>query len=304
MKRDYEEMTFFKFKERYQTEEDCREKLFRIKWFDGYVCPKCGHNGYYEIKERNLYQCKKCRHQTSLMAGTIMHRTRTLLVKWFWAFYLISTDKRGISALGLSNKLSLHYKVAWLMLHKIRKAMGDRDERYKLQWLIEMDETFIGASSEGNKKKGRGTEKTKVVIGVSLEEDTVYFTKMNIVDKVNKEEIKGILLKDVDENQTLKTDGWKAYSIAEELGHEHQVIKIDGSGKKAHQIFKWVHILAANLKSFIEGTLHGLDKKHLQAYLDEFCYRFNRRFWENQLFDRLLYASITSKGITYADLRG
>ena len=195
------------------------------------------------------------------------------------------------------------------MLHKIRKAMGDRDERYKLQWLIEMDETFIGASSEGNKKKGRGTEKTKVVIGVSLEEDTVYFTKMNIVDKVNKEEIKGILLKDVDENQTLKTDGWKAYSIADKLGHEHQVIKIDGSGKKAHQIFKWVHILAANLKAFIEGTLHGLDKKHLQAYLDEFCYPqlnwgLNRRFFENQLFDRLLYASITSKGITYADLRG
>ncbi len=99
MKRDYEEMTFFKFKERYQTEEDCREKLFCIKWFDGYVCPKCGHNEYYAIKERNLYQCRKCRHQTSLTAGTIMHRTRTPLVKWFWAFYLISTDKRGISAL-------------------------------------------------------------------------------------------------------------------------------------------------------------------------------------------------------------
>ena len=101
---------------------------------------------------------------------------------------------------------------------------------------------------------------------------------MNVVDRVDMESIRKIILENVENNQVLKTDGWKAYNIAEDLGHEHEVIIINNSNQKAHQIFKWIHILASNAKAFIEGTLHGLDKKHLQPYLNEFCYRFDRRF--------------------------
>jgi len=304
MRPNYERITFFEFKEKYVTESDCRDKLFKMKWSDGYVCPKCGHKEYYPIKKRHLYQCKKCRHQTSVTAGTIMHRSRTPLVKWFWAIYLVSSDKRGVSALGLSKQLSLYYKVAWLMLHKIRKAMMDRDNEYKLKWVVEMDETFIGSPSEGNPKRGRGSDKSKVIVSVSTKNDSVYFVKMDVVNKVDTINVKRIISEKVADNQVVKTDGWRAYNIANKLGHKHQVINIKRSGQKAHEIFKWVHILASNVKSFIEGTLHGLDNKHLQSYLSEFCYRFNRRFWENQLFDRLLFASVISTGLTYDDLRG
>ena len=174
MRPNYERITFFEFKEKYISESDCRDKLFKMKWADGYICPKCGYTEYYKIKKRHLYQCKKCRHQTSVTAGTIMHRSRTPLVKWFWAIYLVSSDKRGISALGLSKQLSLYYKVAWLMLHKIRKAMMDRDSEYKLKWTVEMDETFIGSSSEGNKKRGRGSDKSKVIVSVSTKKMIQY----------------------------------------------------------------------------------------------------------------------------------
>ncbi len=304
MRPNYEEITFFEFKKKYVTESDCRDKLFKMKWSDGYVCPKCGHKEYYSIKKRHLYQCKKCRYQASVTSGTIMHRSRTPLVKWFWAIYLVSTDKRGVSAVGLSKQLSLYYKVAWLMLHKIRKAMMDRDNKYKLKWVVEMDETFIGSPSKGNKKRGRGSDKSKVIVSVSTKNDSVYFVKMDVVDKVDTENIKRIISEKVENNQVVKTDGWRAYNIANNLGHEHNVINIKKSGQKAHEIFKWVHIVASNVKSFIDGTLHGLDEKHLQSYLAEFCYRFNRRFWENQLFDRLLFASIISKGVTYDVLKG
>jgi len=127
MKPNYNEITFSEFKDKYSTESDCRDKLFKMKWANGYVCPKCGHNEYYYIKKRHLFQCKKCRHQTSVTAGTIMHRSRTPLVKWFCAIYLVSSDKKGVSVLGLSKQLSLYYKVAWLMVHKIRKAKMDKD---------------------------------------------------------------------------------------------------------------------------------------------------------------------------------
>ena len=126
---------------------------------------------------------------------------------------------------------------------------------------------------------------------------------MNIVDSVNKENIEALLNDNVEKNQILKTDGWSAYNICKELGHTHFVAVISNTTEKAHKLFKWVHILAENVKAFIVGTYHGIGRKHLQSYLDEFCYRFNRRFLDDQIFDRLLNAAVLSKGITFTELR-
>ena len=135
-------MNMLEFNEKYGTEEQCREELFKRRWPEGYECPKCEHGEYYDIKSRNLYQCKKCTHQASVTAGTIMDKTRTPLVKWFMAFYLMSEDKRGISALSLMSKIGVAYQTAWSMCHKIRKAMSERDENYTLSGKVELDDAF------------------------------------------------------------------------------------------------------------------------------------------------------------------
>ncbi len=300
----YYNMSFFEFQRKYNTEEACRDKLFHIRWQDGYVCPRCGNTTYYFHSTRKLYQCKECKYQASVTSGTIMHKTRIPLVKWFWAIYLIISDKRGISALELSKKLELRYATAWEILHKIRKAMKDRDSQYKLLGVIEMDETFIGSPSEGNENKGRGSEKVPVVVSVSTNDDKMLFAKMQVVESVNMKEIEKIIQESITKGETIKTDGLQAYKIVEKLEYTHDRQIIAGSEKKAHELLKWVHIIAGNAKAWIGGTFHGIDKKHLQSYLDEFCYRLNRRFFENQLFDRLLNASVLSKGITYAELTG
>jgi len=128
----YKNISFFEFQKNYCSEEKCRERLFKVKWADGFVCPRCGNTTYYFHGTRNLYQCKKCKYQASVTSGTIMHKTRTPLVIWFWIIYLLSSDKQGISALELSKKLELRYATVWSILHKIRKAMKERDSKYKL----------------------------------------------------------------------------------------------------------------------------------------------------------------------------
>ena len=156
-------LTFLQFKEMFQNEESCREHLFKVRWSNGFKCPKCGHTEYYKIKSRHLFQCAKCQHQTSVTSGTIFHKTRVSLVIWFWVMYLVSRDKRGISALSVSREFKIAYLTAWTMLHKIREAMSDRDSHYDLYGMVEVDEGYFGASTKG-KKRGRGTDQAKVLV--------------------------------------------------------------------------------------------------------------------------------------------
>ena len=299
MKKPYKAMSLPQFERRFRTESACRKHLFRLRWPEGFICPRCGHNHYYELPKRHLYQCKGCKHQTSVTAGTVMHRSRTALKKWFWAIFLLANDKRGLSALQLSKKLDVSYYVAWTMLHKIRYGMMDRDRPYELKGVIEIDDSFFGGGAGGD-KRGRGTQKTPVIIEASTNKDAVGFARMRVVKTMDKKTIQKVVIQDVAPNQTIITDGWRAYNVVKENGHQHQIEL--SSNPKSNKTLKWVHILASNAKAFLLGTFHGIDKKHLQEYLHEFCYRFNRRFWEDQLFDRLVTACAYSKTITYAEL--
>jgi transposase-like protein len=300
----YESITFFEFQQKFNSEEACREKLYNMRWPQGFQCPRCGHESYYDLPNRRLNQCKSCKYQASVTAGTVMHKTRTDLTKWFWAIFLASDDKRGISALQLSKKIDLSYKVAWTMLHKIRQAMKMRDAHYQLAGLIQVDDSFFKSGpAEGGDKKGRGTNKVPVIIQTSTRGKAIEFAKMKVVGAVSREEIKNVVENDVQPRQTIKTDGWLAYRILSEMGHTHVSEVIYGDkGSNNHKALKWVHILASNAKAFLLGTYHGVGCKHLQAYLDEFCFRFNRRKWSAQLFDRLLHSCVLVKAITFAEL--
>lgn len=164
-----ETINLIQFQERFHSKEACHQYLYEMKWSNGFCCPKCGHNRAYEIKTRKLplYECTKCKHQTTVTTGTIFEKTRTDLRIWFWAIFLVSHDKRGCSATFLSRELGVCYQTAWTMIHKIRKAMSNRDSTYTLAGLIELDDAFFGAPTEGG-KRGRGTEQTKVILGLSL----------------------------------------------------------------------------------------------------------------------------------------
>ena len=145
-----ESITFEEFRTRFSTEESCRAELFRLRFPNGFVCPKCGCTEYYPVRGRNTFQCRACRHQTSVTAGTVMHRTHLPLTVWFWAIYLCATDKRGISAVQLSHTLNICYESARYLLYRIRRVMAQRDEKYALFGIVEMDETFVSISYKGN----------------------------------------------------------------------------------------------------------------------------------------------------------
>ncbi len=200
----------------------------------------------------------QCRHQVSVTAGTVLHKTHMPLTKWFLAFYLVCQDKRGISAVQLSSQLGTTYKTAWYMLKRIRTAMGQRDEKHQLNGVIDFDDAYFGGPAKG-KKRRRGTEKAKVFVALSLDsQGKPRHLKMQVTPDIKP------ALKD--------------------FSHEHKTY--DPSSGLLH----WLHTIVSNAKAFISGTYHGLPKDNLQSYLDEFCFRFSRRSFAPALLDRLVLA--------------
>ena len=296
------DLSLIDFQRKFSSDDECQKKLFSLKWPGGFICNQCKSQDYTFIKTRNLYECKQCGRQHSATSGTIMHKTRIPLSKWFLAIFFMASDKRGISSLLLSKTLNISYRATWMMLHKIRTAMKERDSQYKLQYLVELDETFIGSSSEGNDKKGRGSDKIKVLIGVSIKDDAVLYAKIDVIQNASSSSLKEVVVKNIKEKQVVRTDGWKGYSFLSNLDYTHVAESISSSGLKAHEILKWVHVTASNLKAFIAGTFHGLRVKYIQKYADEFGYRFNRRRQRNICLNLIEHCVIASK-ITLTELK-
>ncbi len=179
------------------------------------------------------------------------------------------------------------------MLHKIRNAMKTRDANYQLAGLVEIDDAFFGGKDEDN-KRGRGSQKAKVLVQVSTTEDgRPEFAKMNVINNVKEKTVSKEILSNIKLESILKTDGYRSFNNLSSIGYNHETVDY---------IMKWVHIIISNAKAYIKGTFHGACDEHLQRYLDAFCYRFNRRFWEGQLFNRLLGACACCNTITYKDL--
>lgn len=294
----YQDMEFFQFQECFQTEAQCFEHLKKIRFENGFRCPRCGFGEAYFIEKRKVFQCKHCRFQMSLTANTLFHHTHLPLKKWFWAIYLVGTDKRGCSATLLGRLLDVHYQTAWLMVHKIRAAFQERDARYMLEHVIEMDDTFFGGSAAG--KRGRGAQnKTQVIVSVENRGTRAGFAKMTVVETLDAPTVDASARETARKGSTIRTDGYSSYRVlAKEYTHVGKMV----NPKDAHVLLPWVHTLIGNAKAFLRGTYHGVSHKHLQRYLDEFCYRFNRRFTRSDILDRILTAALDAPIITYAEL--
>ncbi len=300
----YESVDFFQFQKRFATEPRCRAYLLKQRWPDGFICPRCHHNYGYFIEGRASFQCQRCRYQASVTAGTIFHKTKTPLRKWFWMIYFLSQNKTGYSVLALQKLLNIkQYRTAWLMAHKIRKALADRDSQYKLAGIIEMDDAYFGERQVSG-KRGRGAEKkTKVIVSVKLDDwgENPLFANMSVVEFLDKEHVAEVVISKIEAGSTVKTDGFRSYNVLTEQALIHQK-KIVHSPENASKYLPWVHILISNCKAMLRGTHHGVSTKHLTRYLSEFCYRFNRRFWQKQLFERMITACLTTNTITLAEL--
>lgn len=282
-------LSFTQFIKRFPNEKACVEYLYSVKWPQGFECPVCGCRHGYTLKNRRQYQCANCRHQTSLTANTVMHRSHLPLTKWFWAIYLIACDKRGISALALAGKIEVCYETAWNMLRRIRAAMEMRDEHYVLQGIVEFDDSYFGAGKKGNipGQGGRARGNQAVFVAVSKDEKgNPAYLKMQLTPNVQSASIEAFASSRIAYASTVQTDGFNAYRkpLAKRYNHEWEVFNPDG------ELLKWLHHMIGNAKTFINGTYHGTSTKHLQMYLSEFCYRFNRRKLGGAIFDRLLIA--------------
>lgn len=295
-----ESISFFEFKEVFDNEDKCRGHLFKLRWPNGFECPKCKNKSYYSITTRNLYECSECHYQTSVTVGTVMEGTHLSLEKWFWGIYFVSTDKRGHSATALQRELGIGYKAAWYMLQRIRTAMMSRDWEYMLSGIVELDDAFFGAAGEGG-KRGRGTNKAKVVVGLSIDsKGRPQYVKMEVVNDLTQDTISAFAEANIENGSTISSDAYSSYRQLKNEGYNHEYKVFNPKTDKEH--LKWLHTIVSNAKAFINGTFHGLDHKHLQLYLAEFCYRFNRRFNPAELFNRLLFSCLVAEKLNYTEL--
>lgn len=209
---------------------------------------------------------------------------------WLWAMYLFVTDKRGCSAMYISKVLNLPYKTAWFLLQRLRSAMSERENQYLLDGIVELDDTYIGTPDK-NAKRGRGTTKMKIVVAVSKNDNgRPQFAKMQVVPNLKGITIGKFAKKNIVEGAIVETDGYNSLRkpLADKYMHVFETFKEDGS------MLKWLHTIISNAKAFVGGTYHGMERKHVQLYLNEFCYRFNRRFVDN-LFKHLAAAALNAE---------
>lgn len=290
-------ISLVEWQKRFGTEKACAKALADVRWPQGFQCPACGSQEYSFIATRKLYQCSGCRHQVSVTAGTLFHATKVTLVKWFWAIYLTASDKGGISSLRLSKHIGVSWVSARSILKKVRTAMAHRDSIYRLENLIEFDDTYVGGKRAG--KRGRGAEgKKPVLVAVEAREKGAGFTVMQAVDTISKETVSSFLAFHLKPGQNVRTDALPALNaVARDHVHEKKVTPPE----KASEWLPLVHIMIGNMKKFLNGTFHGVSSNYLQEYLDEFCYRFNRRFWESELPLRLLNACLAHVPVKIAE---
>lgn len=301
--------TLREFQSKFGSEEACRRYLAACRWPDGFECPKCGHRRAYPVGNRR-WQCAGCRYQVSVTAGTILHNTKTPLTVWFWAAYLVTTDKRGLSALFLQRQLALaRYETAWMMLHKFRRAMINLT-REPLRGEVEVDDTWVGGTQSGirGSRQLKGRKAALVLVAVEKRGDnTTGRARMAVIPDFRKETLIGFLKDHVAAGSTVYTDGLKSFTGLPEAGFQH-VPRTQPRRTDLRQGAKSAVPLAdraiGNLQQWLLGTYHGVSRDQLQVYLDEFVFRHNRRKTPMATFQTLLGLGTAYKPTKYEEIRG
>ena len=292
--------TLLDFQAMFPDEEACWKHLRRMRWPRGFVCLRCGHRKSYPVAERRLEQCRACRYQASLTAGTIFHKTRVPLQIWFLGIFFVARHKKAISALQFQRDTGLgSYRTAWLLLHKLRSNLKPR-AGFRLRGLVEADETYLGASRERGVVGRRVVGKSIVGIAVEQREHTAGKVRLTVLEGVSFDDLGPFVRGVIDgHDATIRTDGWKGYLPLEAAGVPHDPHTQGKDFARSAKLMPWSHTVFSNLKAWIRGTFHGVSRKHLQRYLDEFAYRFDRRWKEEELFGFVLRRALGGEPFPY-----
>jgi ISXO2-like transposase domain len=295
-------MTILKFMELFPNEICCREHFRLQRENEGVCCKKCNSSKLYWLKAKWQWQCADCSFRTTLRSGTMMEHSNLGLHTWYLAMAFMSFSKKGLSACELQRQLDHScYETIWSLMHRIRNAMGHRDAQYTLQGMVEFDEGFFEkATPAGIKlKRGKGSQKQQNVAVMAestfledIETGKVgkqcrYF-KMKVLNGDDTQTINDIVRENIDEKSIVFSDKSTTYLDISDYVETHIMEK--SSKETTNKELKWVHITIANAKRTLLGIYHKIKGKYLQLYLDEFCYKLNRRYFGEKLFDRLILA--------------
>jgi transposase-like protein/Zn ribbon nucleic-acid-binding protein len=304
-------MNLLNFISDYPDEVSCRRRFKEFRDKQGVLCPQCEHKDHYWKKDKECYECKQCRYRQSLRANTVMHGSQLPFRYWFIAIHLLTGTKKSFSALELQRQLGhKYYEPIWAMVHKLRMMMGKRDGEYSLSGALELDEGFFStevkaAEKDEPLKRGRGSQKkSKVLVMIEstpVEGKTtkkgkprkVGHVKMMVIDDLKSDTITPLVEKNVTNESTIDSDHSTSYVKLDEIVKEHrsQVIPKIEVGK----VLPWVHIAISNAKRQLLNIHHCIEPHYLQSYLNEFCYKFNRRYFGEKLFDRVMIAAVSYK---------
>jgi len=291
------------FERWFSSEDACREYLVRVRWPEGIDCPRCGGKKLW-ITKRKLYHCAVCGHEVSVTAGTLFQDTRKPLQLWFRAMWYVVGQKNGVSALGLQKVMGMsRYETVWIWLHKLRTAMV-RPTRERLSGVVEVDETYIGG--EGAGKRGRGAEgKTLVLVAAEDKEDHIGRIRLQQIPDASGESLISAIGRNVEPGSHVRTDSWGGYNQLGSTGYTHTREYI--SGYVGDNLLPLTNRVASQLKRWLQGTHQGAVRdSHLDYYLDEFTFRFNRRTSRSRgkLFHRLIQQAVASGPTKGDDIRG
>ena len=284
--------------EQYGTEPQCEHALEMARWPEGFHCPHCGgtdHSHFY-VEGTRYWQCRACRTQTSLRAGTIFHGSKLPLRTWFQAMFLISQSKNSIAALELRRQLGVSYPAAWRVKHKLMQVMAEREAGRVLQGDVVMDDAYLGGERRG--KAGRGSEnKVPFVAAVQLsEEGHPQVARFDPVTSFTKEEISHWAKRYLSTSTRVLSDGLNCFPGVEQAGAVH-VPEVVGAGRRSTDMpcFTWINTVLGNVKTALAGTYHAFNfRKYAHRYLAECQYRFNRRFDLKVLLPRMVRAAATT----------
>jgi len=297
--------TLQEFDEWFSSESSCLDFLQKLRWSESFKCPVCGGcKGW--LMNTGLIRCAACQHKISVIAGTMFHGTRKPLRLWFQAIWYVTSQKFGGNALGLMRVLGLgSYQTAWSWLHKMRRAMV-RPGRSPLYGIVEVDETLIGGEDRGG-KRGRGAgRKSNVVIAIEVHDPKGFGrVRMKRITDASGENLIPFICDSVAPGSTIRTDSWRGYNNLRNFDYIHEKVNLSDSDDPAHVVMPGVHKIASLLKRWLLGTHQGsVSSKHLDYYLDEYTFRFNRRKSKARglLFYRLLQQAVMTTPTSYKEI--
>ena len=297
------------FQRQFATEEACQQYLAASRWPDGFRCPRCGHRRAYPMLRHGRWRCVECRYQVSLTAGTVLHNTRLPLTMWFWAAYLMTTDKRGISALLLQRQLGLSRdETAWMMLHKLRRAMVNL-AREPLHGEVEIDDTWSGGPQGGlrGSRQLKGRRAALIMAAVEKRGNTSGRLRLAVIPDLKATTVLGFLTPNVTPGSTVYTDGYPSFARMHEAGVTH-IPRTQPLRSALHHGARSVVPLAdraiGNLQQWLIGTYHGVSKAQLPVSLDEFVFRHTRRRKPQAAFQTLLGLGTGRPSTAYRRIRG